>query len=128
MPDCSRGWCEDSLFNSYYTKVMGRAPLFFLGLLHFTFDLYLIMLSTKQGDIKYNFLSLWYNLIWDWTPVSWTTGEHSNHYANGPVLPAVSLISTFGLNSLQDLYSITIWLALPNCSCSNISSPPSVFF
>ena len=26
---------------------------------HFTFDLYLIMLSVKQGGIKYHFLSLW---------------------------------------------------------------------
>ena len=26
-----------------------------------TFDLYLIMLSVKQGGIKYHFLSLWYD-------------------------------------------------------------------
>ena len=32
----------------------------FLGLLHFTLDSYLIMLSVKQGGIKYHFLSLWY--------------------------------------------------------------------
>ena len=31
---------------------------FFPGLLHFTLDPYLIMLSVKQGDIKYHFLSL----------------------------------------------------------------------
>ena len=30
---------------------------------------------------KYHFLSLWYDLI----PVSEAIGEHSNHYANGPV-------------------------------------------
>ena len=28
------------------------------------------MLSIKQGSIKYHFLSLWYDLTWDWTPVS----------------------------------------------------------
>ena len=32
-------------------------------------DLYLIMLSVKQGSIKYHFLSLWYDSTWDWTPV-----------------------------------------------------------
>ena len=31
---------------------------FFPGLLHFTLDAYLIMLSVKQGGIKYHFLSL----------------------------------------------------------------------
>ena len=40
------------------------------GLPHFTLDTYLIMLSVKQGGIKYNFLSLWYDSTWDWTPVS----------------------------------------------------------
>ena len=34
------------------------------------------MLSVKQEGIKYYF---------DWTPVSWTIGEHSNNYANGLV-------------------------------------------
>ena len=34
-----------------------------LGLLHFTLDMYLIMLSVKQGGIKYHFLSLWYDAI-----------------------------------------------------------------
>ena len=45
-------------------------------------DPYLIMLSVKQGGIKYHFLSLWYDLTWDWTPVSKTIGEHSIHEAN----------------------------------------------
>ena len=31
----------------------------FFGLLYFTLDPYLIMLSVKQGGIKYHFLSLW---------------------------------------------------------------------
>ena len=33
----------------------------FPGLLHFTLDPYLIVLSVKQGVIKYHFLSLWYD-------------------------------------------------------------------
>ena len=35
------------------------------------------MLSVKQGGIKYYFLSFWYYVTWDWTPVSWAIGEHS---------------------------------------------------
>ena len=30
----------------------------------------------KQGDIKYHFLSLWYDSTWNWTPVSRTIGKH----------------------------------------------------
>ena len=40
------------------------------------------MLIVKQGSIKYHFLSLWYDLTWDWTKVSRAIGKHSNHYAN----------------------------------------------
>ena len=50
----------------------------FSGLLYFTLDPYLIMLSAKQGGIKYHFLSLWYDSTWDWTQVSQAIGEHSN--------------------------------------------------
>ena len=53
----------------------GATP--FPGLHHFTLDPYLIMLSVKQGDIKYHFLSFWYDFTWDWTPVSRTTDEQS---------------------------------------------------
>ena len=42
------------------------------------------MMSVKQG-VKYHFLSLWYDLNWDWIPVAWTIGKHANHYANGLV-------------------------------------------
>ena len=35
-----------------------------------TLDLYLNMLSDKQGSIKYHFLSLWYDSTWNWTYVS----------------------------------------------------------
>ena len=50
----------------------------FPGLLYFTLDPYLIMLSVKQGGIKYHFLSLWYDSTRDWTQVSRPIGEHSN--------------------------------------------------
>ena len=32
---------------------------------HFTLDTYLILLSVKQGCIKYHFYSLWYDSTWD---------------------------------------------------------------
>ena len=35
------------------------------GLLHFTLDPYLIMLSVNQSGIKYHFLRLWYDSTWD---------------------------------------------------------------
>ena len=54
----------------------------YTGLLHFSLDPYLIMVSVKHGGIKYHFLSLWYDTTWDWTQVSVASGEHSNHYAN----------------------------------------------
>ena len=41
------------------------------------------MLSVKQESVKYYFVSFWYDSNWDWTPISRTIGEHSNHYANG---------------------------------------------
>ena len=75
----SRGWPEGSLFDSYYTGE-GATPS--PGLLHFTLDPYLTMLSVKQGGIKYHFLSLVYDSTWDWTQVSRAIGEHSNRYAN----------------------------------------------
>ena len=40
---------------------IGEAATPYPGLLHFTLDPYLIMLSAKQGGIKYHFLSLWYD-------------------------------------------------------------------
>ena len=55
------------------------------GVLHFTLFPYLIMLSVKQGGIKYYFLSLWYDSIWDWIVVSRAIGEHSTNNTNGSV-------------------------------------------
>ena len=44
------------------------------------------MLSVKQGIIKYHFLSLWYDLTWDWTQVSQARdiGPAVRVFANGP--------------------------------------------
>ena len=56
----------------------------FPGLLHFTFDPYLIMLRVKQGGTEYHFLSLWYNTTVDLTAVSGTVGEHTSRLANWP--------------------------------------------
>ena len=39
------------------------------------------MPSVKQDNIKYHFLSLWYDSTWNWTQISRAIGEHSNHYA-----------------------------------------------
>ena len=58
----------------------------FPWLLCFTLDLYLTMLSVKQGCIKYHFLSLSYDSTWDWTLVSQIIGKPSIHYANCPVI------------------------------------------
>ena len=67
----------------------GATP--FPGLLHFTLDPYLIMLSVKQGVFGMTFLSLWYDSTWDWTQVSQTIGELSTHLANGPTFPTLPL-------------------------------------
>ena len=56
--DRSRGRPEDSLFNNLLLPRCKRRSLLFSGLLCFTLDMYLIMMSVKQGGIKYNFLSL----------------------------------------------------------------------
>ena len=37
----------------------------FPWMLHFTLDTYLLILSVNQGGIKYHYLSLWYDSIWD---------------------------------------------------------------
>ena len=67
--DHSRGWPEGSLFDSLPHQGVGEGATPFPGLLHFTLDPYLIMLSV---------LSLWYDSTWDWTQVSRAIGEHSN--------------------------------------------------
>ena len=42
------------------TPRIGERATPFPGLIHFTFDMYLIIVSVKQGDIKCHFLSLWF--------------------------------------------------------------------
>ena len=57
---------------------VGEGATLFPGLLHFTLDMYLIMLSViKQGGIKYHFLNFWYDLTWEGTPVSRSIDKHS---------------------------------------------------
>ena len=41
---------------------------------------YLILLSVKQGGIKYHFWSLWYDSTWDWTPISRTIYSCANKW------------------------------------------------
>ena len=49
-----------ALFSIAITRRCRGGRYSFPGLLYFTLDPYLIMLSVKQGGIKYHFLSLWY--------------------------------------------------------------------
>ena len=84
---------------------VGATP--FPGLLHFTLDAYLIMLSDKQGSIKYHFLSLWYDSTWDWTQVSGVISGHSNHHVQKEIsLSAICFLNEFELICLH--ISITI--------------------
>ena len=43
---------------------VGKGATPFSGILHFSIDLYFIMLNVKQSGIKYHFLSLWYDSTW----------------------------------------------------------------
>ena len=52
-------------FSIATTPRCGEGATLFPGLLHFSLDPYIIMLSVKQGSIKYHFLSLCYDSIWD---------------------------------------------------------------
>ena len=46
---------QKALFSKLQLWVVGEGATPFLGLLHFTLDIYLILLSVKQGDIKNHF-------------------------------------------------------------------------
>ena len=61
----------------------GATP--FPGFLQFTLDPHLLMLSAKEGGVKYHFLSLWYDSTWDRTPLSQNRTLYSLDY-NGPGL------------------------------------------
>ena len=70
-------------FSIATTPGIGEGSTPFPGLLHFTLDTYLIMPSINQGGIKYHFLSLWYDLTWNWTPVPWVIDKHFTYLSNG---------------------------------------------
>ena len=70
---------QKALFSIATTPKCRGGHYSFPRLLHFTLDTYLILLSVKQGGIKYYFNSLWYDAIWDWTQDSRTIGKHSAH-------------------------------------------------
>ena len=57
-------------FDSYYTDSLDSLNWYT------SLDSCLIILSAKQGGFKYNFLSIWYDSTWDWTPVSQTIGKN----------------------------------------------------
>ena len=75
-----------------------------------TLDLYLIMLSIKQGDIKYYSLSLWYDLNWDWNPASQAIGKHSNHYINRPVAYIHTYIHTYTYTHIYIYIYINVYI------------------
>ena len=54
-----------ALFQQLLHRGVGKTATPIPGFLQFIFDPYLIMLSVKQGGIKYYFLSLWYDSTWD---------------------------------------------------------------
>ena len=58
----------------WWHRSIGQGITPFAGLPHFTLNTYLILLSVKQGGIKYHFKSLW-----DWTQVPRIIGEYSTH-------------------------------------------------
>ena len=81
----------------------------FPGLLHFTLDPHLIMLSAKQGGIKYHFLSLWYHSTWDWILVFRTIGEYSTHQANGTAQ------ETWVQSQVASYQRLLKWYLIPPC-------------
>ena len=52
---------------NYTYVIKGNLMLERVLLRSLTFDLYHMMLSVKQGGIKYHFLSLWYDSTWNYT-------------------------------------------------------------
>ena len=75
-----------ALFSSATTPRCTRGYYSFPLITPLTLDLNLIMVSFKQGGIKYHSFSLWYDSSWDWTPVSRTIGKRSKYHANEPVI------------------------------------------
>ena len=52
-------------FSIASTPKCREGPTPFFVLLNLIIDMYLILLSVKQGDIRYHFLSLWYDSTWN---------------------------------------------------------------
>ena len=77
--DLSQRWSEGSLFQLLLHRDLWGGLTPFPGLVHFSLDPYLIVLSVKESGFKHHFLSFWYDSNWDLTPVSRTIGEHSTH-------------------------------------------------
>ena len=78
LAEYSRGRPEDSIFKSYYTEVLERALLIFLDCSTYSWSVPFNS-ECKARRHQVAFSSFWYNSTWDWTLVSRTSGEHSNH-------------------------------------------------
>ena len=78
VDDHSRGWPKGPLFDSYYTKVLGRALLLSLNCstLPLIRTLKCWVLSKKASSTIFQVFG--YVSTWDWTQVSRAIGEHSN--------------------------------------------------
>ena len=66
-------------------------------------------LRCREDGIKYHFLSLWYDLTWDWTPVSWTM-------ANRLVIPALSELKKVARKTPAVVTSIMAVGGLTRCA------------
>ena len=105
--DRSRGRPEGSPF-FLATTPRCRGVTTLPGFLHFTLDPNLIMLRVKQNGIKYHILSLWYDSIWDWTPVSRAIGKHSTNLDNVQVLLNTVIFSEANYNNLSNALSCEV--------------------
>ena len=76
-------WPEGSLFNRYYTKVLGKATLISQISSILSLIPYLMILRSNQRGIKYQFLSFSYDTTWNWTLVSWSIGKTSFYNYTG---------------------------------------------
>ena len=98
------------------------------------------MLSVNQRSIKYHFLSLWYDLTWDWTLVSTPIGEHSATRPKGRRIQIIIIRNTWNntivgklfVFDMNNWYHITVYKKVntniqctrfPNLSAWNESGP-----
>ena len=75
--------------------------------LHFTLDTYLIILSVKQGSIKYHFLNLWFHSTWDWILVSRAFGKQSIYEANEPDTGIMVRVFANGMGDLGSIGDVS---------------------